>query len=149
LKKRPFLWYYLIALGIPITLMAAIIFFPYPLKLIHGGPVDLGEIFESAHEQTGLDGAETLIPSIRLCLAEPVLWLVNIWALSPTIAGLIMAALLFGRSGFKDLISRFKPGARRHLARRTEILRARHTAFDWSVPLLLRAKIPVGRRCKS
>ncbi len=107
-KLRSFLCYYLIALAIPIAIVATGVLAPGLFGLQEIG--DFWPLLESTMEEAGVHWrGSALVPVVRVALIQPVFWLLALFAVAPTIAGVIMAAATHGRRGLALLVDRLRP----------------------------------------
>jgi hypothetical protein len=86
--------------------------FPQLFEALYGGPVDIDRAISRAAQEAGVDygaGSNFLSTFIRLCLAEPLLWLLVLGGAAPSIAGLMVAGVRSGRPGVRDIVVRFRP----------------------------------------
>jgi hypothetical protein len=108
MKRGYFLCFYLIALAIPVALVGTGIFAPqvYGLESID----DYWSLMDETMEESGIEQrGSALVPFVRVSLIRPLFWTINIFAAAPTIAGVIMAGLYFGKNGLRTLIDRIRP----------------------------------------
>lgn len=111
-ERHPFLLFSLLATVIPIVLVGALLVFPQFFERLYGGPVDIGQALTRAAEEAGVEygvGSNFLPSLIRLCLVEPLLWLLVLGGAAPTLAGIVMMGVTSGRAGFRTWLGRFRP----------------------------------------
>lgn len=75
--------------------------------LLAGGPMDFGAAGARASAATGLPWTSNLLVMIRLCMAEPVLWLIVFGSAVPSVAALLVSARR--GSQVRALLARFAP----------------------------------------
>jgi hypothetical protein len=111
-SKYPFLSFYVLTSLIPVVLVGMLLVFPQPFEAIYGGPVDIDQVTLRAAEEVGIDfgaGSNFLSTFVRLCLAEPLLWLIVLGGAAPTLAGLIVAGIRSRWAGVRGMLVRFRP----------------------------------------
>lgn len=100
--RRYFLWYYLIAILIPIGVMTV------PFLFVE--PMEYGRAMAEATEKLGVEfRGSALWPFVRVALEEPILWIPNIFAAAPAIAAFIVMIVGFGRRGLVYLLNGIRP----------------------------------------
>jgi hypothetical protein len=107
-KRGYFLWFYLLALGIPVGIVTIGVLAPhfYGLESID----EYWTLMDATMSQAGIEKrGSALLPFVRVSLIQPLFWTVNLFAAAPTIAGIVMAWLYFRERGLRDLIDRMRP----------------------------------------
>jgi len=110
LKKNThyFLWFYFLTCAIVVGVVGVGLFFPQILGIqsIDEWPT----LFDVAAEKSGVEKrGSALMPFVHAAFEAPGLWAVNVYAVAPTIAAIVMAAVYFGRRGLRMLLSRLRP----------------------------------------
>lgn len=98
-RKRVALFY-----ALTFLLLAAV---PILYGLFASGPMNFAAAGVRASAETGLTWTSNLLVMVRLCLAEPVLWLIVFGSAVPSIAALLVVAR--NRSALGSLLARLGP----------------------------------------
>lgn len=98
-RRRVALFY-----ALTFVLLAAV---PILHGLLASGPMNFAAAGARASAETGLAWTSNLLVMVRLCLAEPVLWLIVFGSAVPSIAALLVAAR--NRSALGSLLARLGP----------------------------------------
>jgi hypothetical protein len=108
----PFAIFFLLAALIPVVLVGMLLVFPQFFEAIYGGPVNIDQAILRAASDAGVDfgpGSNFLTTFIRLCLEEPLLWLLVLGGAAPTLAGFVVAGMRSGWGGICDILMRLRP----------------------------------------
>lgn len=97
--RRRLAWFY----ALTFVLLGAV---PVIHGLTSSGPLDFDSIAARASAATGLAWTSNLLVVLRLCFAEPTLWLLVLGSFVPTLAALIVCATRPSR--LRALVSRFR-----------------------------------------
>jgi hypothetical protein len=111
-SRFPFLSFFILATLTPVVLVGMLLVFPQFFEAIYGGPVDIDLVIASAADEAGIEfgaGSNFLTSFIRLCLVEPLLWLLVLGGAAPSLAGFVVAFCQSGWSGIRTVFTRFRP----------------------------------------
>tara|TARA_R110002072_G_scaffold1780_3_gene14632 strand:- start:31301 stop:32239 length:939 start_codon:yes stop_codon:yes gene_type:complete len=103
LKLKPLYWFY----ALSFLLLA---FIPVVALLFNDGSMDFGAAAQKASAETGVIWNSNILNLIRLCLAEPMVWMLVFGSAVPSIAGLIVMFFVYDRQAWLRLMNRFRPG---------------------------------------
>lgn len=109
LGRYAFLSFYALAWLIPVLLLGSYVAFPQAWEFLHGAPVDLGALVAGAEAEAGVRWSSNLLDLTRLCVAEPLLWILVLASATPAVAALIAAPALLRRAGLRALLGRLRP----------------------------------------
>ncbi|MBW2293377.1 MAG: CPBP family intramembrane metalloprotease [Deltaproteobacteria bacterium] len=79
------------------------------LSAAFGTSMNFDEIARRASDETGVEWTSNLLNMLRLCLAEPGLWLLLLGSSVPSLAALGALALARDHSGWRAFARRFRP----------------------------------------
>jgi hypothetical protein len=136
-RRRVALFY-----ALTLALLAAI---PMLHGLLASGPMDFAAAGARASAQTGLAWTSNLLVMLRLCAAEPVLWLVVFGSAVPSLAALLVVARQ--PSAVRALLARLAPASMGSPSLRTTSSRRRCPSRWFAVGILLVAGKALGVRC--
>jgi len=80
------------------------------LSAAFGTSMNFDALARQAAAETGVSWTSNLWDVVRLCLAQPGLWLLVLGSSVPSLAALTTLAIARDRAGARDLLSRFRPG---------------------------------------
>jgi hypothetical protein len=101
---KPLYWFY----GLSFLLLALI---PLSAILFNEGSMDFGAAAVRASTETGVPWNSNLVNVIRLCLAEPTVWMLVFGSSVPGLAGFLVMIFTYDASRWRDLGRRLHPGA--------------------------------------
>lgn len=78
------------------------------LSMLTGASMDFDAVGARATEKTGIEQTSNLITLVRLCIAEPGLWLLILGAAVPSLAAIVVIAISNPKH-LKTLFARFHP----------------------------------------
>jgi len=91
-------------------ILFALVFFPQPLYLIHGGPFDFPQLMQQTVSASGVElRTSALVPMLRAVWDEPVLVFMVFMSGLPAVVAIIAAGLGGGRGAVLALLSRLRP----------------------------------------